>query len=226
MGCAGSWLVREAVLLLRPGKDCAIHHPRQRVLQRSSCRINANDGFGGGDEISHNLVFSTCRESGDHGPFNSWDRQPFLTTIRDGTPSMTPAIRNIHHNFFIDNYSPQENVDNDDGSAYYNTHNNFMVYGGNGMKNDFGGHDNYHHDNIYAYVGQAIGFYDAPMLDGHEDKFYNNKVVLTGVKFGSATCTGTGATQIHDNEYFTSTGAIEECGEDLSKWQGEGHDKG
>jgi hypothetical protein len=36
--------------------------------------INANDGFGGGDVISHNLVFSTCRESGDHGPFNSWDR--------------------------------------------------------------------------------------------------------------------------------------------------------
>lgn len=37
--------------------------------------INANDGFGGGDEIAHNLVFSSCRESGDHGPFNSWDRQ-------------------------------------------------------------------------------------------------------------------------------------------------------
>merc|ERR1712054_649714 len=75
--------------------------------------INTNDGFGGGDEIAHNLVFSTCRESGDHGPFNSWDRQPFLTTVRDGTPSMTPAVRKIHHNFFIDNYSPQENVDND-----------------------------------------------------------------------------------------------------------------
>jgi len=27
--------------------------------------INLNDGAGGGDEISHNLVFSTCRESGD-----------------------------------------------------------------------------------------------------------------------------------------------------------------
>ena len=83
--------------------------------------INANDGFGGGDVISHNLVFSSCRESGDHGPFNSWDRQPFLTTIRNGTPSMTPAWREIHHNFFVDNYSPQENVDNDDGSAYYKT---------------------------------------------------------------------------------------------------------
>ena len=31
--------------------------------------INANDGFGGGDLITHNLVFSTCRESGDHGSF-------------------------------------------------------------------------------------------------------------------------------------------------------------
>lgn len=28
----------------------------------------------------------------------------------------------------IDNYSPQENVDNDDGSSYYNTHHNFFVY--------------------------------------------------------------------------------------------------
>lgn len=42
----------------------------------------------GGDEIAYNLVFSTCRESGDHGPFNSWDRQPFLTTVRTGEPSM------------------------------------------------------------------------------------------------------------------------------------------
>ena len=50
--------------------------------------------------------------------------------------------REIHHNFFIDNYSPQENVDNDDGSCFYHTHDNFLVYGGQGMKNDFGGHDN------------------------------------------------------------------------------------
>merc|ERR1711981_31175 len=41
--------------------------------------INANDGFGGGDDVSANLVFSSCRESGDHGPFNSWDRQPYLS---------------------------------------------------------------------------------------------------------------------------------------------------
>ena len=38
----------------------------------------------------------------------------------------------------------RENVDNDDGSCFYHTHDNFLVYGGQGMKNDFGGHDNHH----------------------------------------------------------------------------------
>ena len=39
--------------------------------------INANDGFGGGDEIGHNLVFSSCRESGDHGaPFQPTPQPP------------------------------------------------------------------------------------------------------------------------------------------------------
>ena len=33
--------------------------------------VNFNDGFGGGNEVTQNLIFSTCRESGDHGPFNS-----------------------------------------------------------------------------------------------------------------------------------------------------------
>ena len=59
----------------------------------------------GGDEISHNLVFSSCRESGDHGPFNSWDRQPFLTTVRTGKPDMTMKEREIHHNF-CESYGP------------------------------------------------------------------------------------------------------------------------
>ena len=26
-----------------------------------------------------------------------------------------------------------------------------------GMKNDFGGHDNHHFGNVYAYVGRAMG---------------------------------------------------------------------
>ena len=43
--------------------------------------VNVNDGLGGGHNITANLVFNTCRQSGDHGPMNSWDRLPFLTRI-------------------------------------------------------------------------------------------------------------------------------------------------
>lgn len=163
--------------------------------------VNANDGFGGGDEIAYNLVFSTCRESGDHGPFNSWDRQPFLTTVRTGEPSMIMQWREIHHNFFIDNYSPQEDIDNDDGSCYFHSHDNFLVYGGQGMKNDFGGHDNHHYNNVDAYVGHALGV--TGTIPGHEDYFYGNYVVMTGTSVG--TCLDN---RMHDNQYFTPSGTI------------------
>ena len=49
----------------------------QTLLQRNiffngpRAGINFNDGFGGGNEIAENLVFNFCRESSDHGPFNS-----------------------------------------------------------------------------------------------------------------------------------------------------------
>lgn len=183
--------------------------------------INFNDGFGGGDEVSHNLVFNTCRESGDHGPFNSWDRQPFFTDVKDSTPSVTMEWRHLHHNFFIDNYSPQENVDNDDGSAYYKTHHNFLVYGNRAMKNDFGGHDNWHYKNIYAYVSNH------PLTlcrteAGHEDRFYGNKVLMLreDADVGHFDCN---RTVLHDNEYYIpSGGKLTECGMGFAEWQERG----
>ena len=38
------------------------------------------------------------RESKDHGPWNSWNRVPYITTLRNGTASIVPADRKIHHN--------------------------------------------------------------------------------------------------------------------------------
>ena len=137
---------------------------------------------------------------------------------------MHMAWREIHHNFFIDNYSPQENVDNDDGSGYFRTHDNFLVYGAQGMKNDFGGHDNHHYANVYAYAGQALGVCE--QLDGHEDYFYGNKVVLTGGSVGGVQCAAPGKTVLSDNAYFTPTGAITECDANLTDWQALGNDIG
>jgi len=136
---------------------------------------------------------------------------------------MVMEWRDIHHNFFIDNYSPQENIDNDDGSCFFRSHHNFLVYGGNGMKNDFGGHDNYHFDNIYAFVGQALGVVST--LPGHEDRFYNNSAILTGENVGDPQCGGA-RTQMSGNRYFTTDGKISLCGKSLADAQKDGIDVG
>ena len=157
------------------------------------------------------------------GPINSWDRQPYITNVAHGTASLDMGWRNIHHNFLIDNYSPQEDVDNDDGSQFYATHDNFLVYGGRGMKNDFGGHDNRHYGNIYAYIGIPLAVTDT--LQGHEDYFYGNRAIMTHEDVGGPICTGV-RTIMGNNSYYTSDGKLTECGKSLAEAQKEGMDVG
>ena len=108
--------------------------------------------------------------------------------------------------------------------SYYHTHDNFFVYGGNGMKNDFGGHDNHHYRNVYAYTGQGLGV--CSQQPGHEDYFYGNKLVTTGTNVGGFACAGDAETVVHDNAYYTASGSISECKMDLKAWQARGNDKG
>jgi len=187
--------------------------------------INFNDGFGGGSNITYNVLFNTCRESGDHGPFNSWDRQVYVTEILNGTPTWLKQWDDISHNFIIANYNSQEGIDNDDGSSYYHTHHNVMSYSGNGLKSDFGGHDNVHHDNLYAYVGRGFGI--VPQLPGHVDYFYSNTVVMSkDGDYAQGACSGDAMPVVHDNKVFSPTGAITECGMSVQDWQAKGNDPG
>lgn len=138
--------------------------------------INFNDGFGGGDEVSENLIFNTCRESGDHGPINSWDRQPYLTTVRTGSPSLVPVPRDIHHNFIVANYDGTKGIDNDDGSSYYQMHHNFHV-GGWMHKSNFGGHSKDTYGSIGIDVTLGMRMTQAQFPE-YRDSFVNNTVVL------------------------------------------------
>ena len=49
--------------------------------------------MGGGNTMSESLLFNLVRETTDHGPVNSWDRMPYITTrgATPGIPSATPA---------------------------------------------------------------------------------------------------------------------------------------
>ena len=73
---------------------------------------------------------NTCRETGDHGPWNSWNRIPYLTEVRNGPgkPSILPAEIRIHHNLIIGNYASRCCIDTDDGSAYIRVSNNVLAY--------------------------------------------------------------------------------------------------
>ena len=153
--------------------------------------------------------------------------QVFVTKVRDGkTASVIKAYDNIQNNFMIANYNSQEAIDNDDGSCYYETHHNFFAYSGNGMKNDFDGHDNHHHNNIYAFVGH--GYSICSQLPGHNDMFYNNTVVLQkDGDYGHAACTdGPEKLVIHDNRIYSPTGKVTECGKPLAEYQKGGNDPG
>ena len=187
--------------------------------------INFNDGFGGDSNVTENLLFNTCRESGDHGPFNSWDRQVYITKVLDGTPRPDKQYDYISYNFMIANYHSIMAIDNDDGSCCYKTHHNFFAYAG-GMKNDFDGHDNHHYCNIYAYVSQGFGI--CPQLKGHEDQFYNNALVQVhdGDYGRGQTCSGDGKTVVHDNQVYTPNGKVTECKMSLADWQAKGNDPG
>ena len=110
------------------------------------------------------------------GPFNSWDRQVFSV---NNNP--IKEYDSIYQNFLLSNYGGLYGVDNDDGSNYYQTYNNFMVYGQNGLKSNFGGHNNHHMNNIYAYMSQTCWkeHYTVPQPNSPQiNKYINNTCIL------------------------------------------------
>ena len=105
-----------------------------------------NDGMGGAHRVESNLMFNLCRETTDHGPFNSWDRTPYVEESNGVAAGIGPALTNITRNMFICNYECTWPIDHDDGSNTYNDTYNVVFYGG--AKN-FLGHDKHSIANIY-----------------------------------------------------------------------------
>ena len=92
----------------------------------------------GGSQMTWNLVWNTCRESQDHGPFNSWGRVPYLFPFPNGTISqgIKPQYDELAFNFIVAGGGANGgSFDHDDGSSFYVDHDNFEVYGGH--KSDF-----------------------------------------------------------------------------------------
>jgi hypothetical protein len=123
---------------------CRYHGPRALV--------NMNDGFGGDTLIARNLFFASLLETSDHGPYNSWDRLPFLTEVEfnNGTASIGLAYNKLVQNFFFTG-SPFS-IDTDDGSDMVNATGN-VIHKQPLFKTDYGGHTKAYARNVEIYGG-------------------------------------------------------------------------
>ena len=72
------------------------------------------------------LTARCCPHVGDHGPINSWDRNAFISDVKYGYPSYTAEMNHVGHNMIIANYGASQGFDTDDGSSWYDIHDNFM----------------------------------------------------------------------------------------------------
>ena len=87
--------------------------------------FNMNDDFGGDTVIKSNLFFKAMLETHDHGPYNSWDRLSFLTTVLNGTNTIDSAYNHLTANMMFSG-SPFA-IDTDDGSDRINCTANVIV---------------------------------------------------------------------------------------------------
>ncbi len=102
--------------------------------------MTVNDGAFGGHIIEYNDVFATVRETGDHGPFNSWGRDRHWQTRHAGrkkgdqTKCRLLSRLDNHHPTVIRNNRFSHTVgthsfgiDLDDGSSNYHVYNNLTL---------------------------------------------------------------------------------------------------
>ena len=105
--------------------------------------VNINDGLLGLSVIEGNVLFNGCRESDDHGNFNSWDRTPLLHLDHDswGSPSWSPGVSIIRHNLLQNSYGAGHGIDHDDGSNFWNDVENVVCFS-HACKGNFGSNRN------------------------------------------------------------------------------------
>lgn len=118
-------------------RDITVSHNTIYNVPRSG--VTVNDGSFGGHLIEHNDVFATVRETGDHGPFNSWGRDRHWQTGHAGGQKSDQSracamsrldnykTTHIRHNRFSHVGSFSWGIDLDDGSSNYHVYKNLTL---------------------------------------------------------------------------------------------------
>lgn len=130
-----------AGVFLSMSEEIAVRH--NTIFDCPRAAICINDGCWGGHVIEYNDVFNTVRESGDHGPLNSWGRDRYWKTSYNGGQDIEPFAKeralldawkttHIRNNRFAHEGGHSWGIDLDDGSSNYQIYNNLCL--GMGVK--------------------------------------------------------------------------------------------
>ena len=124
-------------------------------------------------------------------PFNSWGRVPYLFPWQNGTANgIKPYFDELAYNFIVAGGGANGgSFDHDDGSSFYNDHENFEVYGGH--KSDFDGHAKRSFRNIHAYSNvygsKCVGIMNLPHASPNNffaEGYFENRCVLANAGDG------------------------------------------
>jgi len=141
--------------------------------------ICINDGLHGGHVIEWNDIHDTVRETGDHGPFNSWGREGFWCHAQShGNESHAAGnvLEYATHTTVIRNNRFRDasgwGIDLDDGSSNYHVHSNLCI--GISVKLREGDH-RLVENNIFFRGANPPGIHRG--YEGNCDRFVRNIVV-------------------------------------------------
>jgi hypothetical protein len=147
-----------------------------------------NDGTWGGHIIEYNDIWETVRETGEHGPFNSWgrdrqwdaesetmDKQAVFWDAMEPVAIRNNRIANYRKSVSAGNWT----IDLDDGSSNYHIYNNLCL--GSTLKLRDGYYRKVENNIFVSPV--PIGWHVWPQES--EDLFIHNIVVVSGTRPGA-----------------------------------------
>ena len=156
-----------------------------RIYRMPRAGICIGDGTWGGHIIEHNHISDTCRETGDHGPFNAWGRDKYWCLVQSHTDyidhhshfaghvlvdAMEPVV--IRGNLFREKSG--WGLDLDDGASNYEIYNNLCV--GVSMKLREGAYRTIY-NNIWVDGANSPCFHVGN--ENNHDRYFRNITVMS-----------------------------------------------
>jgi hypothetical protein len=194
--------------------------------------ICINDGTWGGHVIENNDAFNTVRESGDHGPFNSWGRDRYWLTRHHGRDKGDESgakqrslldnhkVTYIRHNRFSHPGGHSWGIDLDDGSSNYHLYNNLCL--GMGFKLREGFHRRVENNIVIdGFGGFHVWFKDC-------DDVIARNIIVDETPYRFIAADPEYARQIDYNLFYSENGMPEVSGVgdimSFEQWQQKGFD--